>query len=97
MGVKKLDNSSVSIELAIQKLQSVREEIKELKKSESFFADIIKSAGNGSYHSGDLMAVVEDASRSSIDTKALEAKLGADFMKSFKKNTDYVKLSIKKN
>lgn len=72
------------------KRKALADEEKELK---GYFKEVI--GGSGALQAGDILVVVSDKKRSSLDRKALEAQFGKDVIAEYLKVTEYLQVEAK--
>ncbi len=88
--------SKTDIDLAIE-LSHVIAERRTLEKRETELKDYFKNKINdfGVIRVGDVIIVLSECERESLDRKALETELGVDRVKEFVNITTYTKLEVK--
>lgn len=58
-------------------------------------SELLKALPAGEYYAGTYKVTLSERETSSIDQKALEARIGSDVLEQFKKRTPFVALSVK--
>lgn len=81
-----------------EELLNILENIKQLKiREEELKAEFKNDIGQGLLEAGNVIILIEQKQRSSIDREKLEAKLGIDRVKNeFEKVTEYLQVNVKR-
>lgn len=82
---------------AVNQYYATKQQMKEMEKLLKEIKSVLekKMGAETILEAGERTVILSEASRASLDRKALETKFGADLLKEFEKVTTYKKLEVK--
>lgn len=78
-------------------LLAIVEQRKELERKEAELKAYFKDElSNGVIEAGNVIIIIEQCTRTTIDRAKLELKIGAEMLKEFEKTTEYSQLKVQR-
>ena len=78
----------------VDKLAKIRSQMDDLKKQEAEIVNSLKSQGTGTYEGTEHYAIVSEATRKTLDMKAVRAKLSRQFIQANTNETTSIQLRL---
>ena len=78
----------------VDKLAKIRSQMDDLKKQEAEIVNSLKSQGTGTYEGAEHYAIVSEATRKTLNMKAVRAKLSRQFIQANTNETTSIQLRL---
>lgn len=90
---------NVTPEMLVDDFGKHNEKRKVEEKAEGFYKTAIKARleeGETVVNGEEFICIIEDCTRTTLDTKAIEEDMGAEWCEKYRKTTEYSKMTVKR-